>query len=79
MKYGFYRTCLRCDDFLTTNDLKVKHDFLKHYSTGHDTPYEDKPIDIEKFGRLTRYSISHQKLKDAYMSLKILKQWLMTF
>ena len=26
--------CLRCDDFLTTSDFKIKHDILKHYNEG---------------------------------------------
>ena len=31
-----FHKCLRCDDFLTTSDFKIKHDFLKHYNEGYN-------------------------------------------
>ena len=40
--------CLRCDDFLTTSDFKIKHDFLKHFDEGYNDLFEDKPVDTEK-------------------------------
>ena len=43
-----FRKCLRCNDFLTANSYKVKHDFLKHYDQGQGTVSEDKPVDIVK-------------------------------
>ena len=35
--------CLRCDDFLTMNDYKKKHDSLKHYNERGDDLFKDKP------------------------------------
>ena len=51
------RKCLRCNDFLTTNSYKVKHDFLKHYDQGQDTVFEDKPVDIVKTTQILKYEI----------------------
>ena len=50
---SIFRKCLRCDGFLTMNDYKKKHDFLKHYNEGEDDLFEDKPIDIEKTANLS--------------------------
>ena len=58
--------CLRCDDFLTTSDFKVKHDFLKHYNDRQSDLFEDKSIDIETFGKTLKYSISANKFGEYY-------------
>ena len=60
------RKYLRCNDFLTTNSYKIKHDFLKHYDQGQDTLFEDKPVDIVKTSQILKYEISVKKLSDYY-------------
>ena len=55
-----FRKCLRCDDFLTTSDLKIKHDFLKHYNEGYNDLFEDKPdVDVEKTANLLKFEITY--------------------
>ena len=58
--------CVRCDEFLTTENHKVIHNFVKRYDQGKNIPFEDKPIQIEKYLGLTIYSIEFQKHKDYY-------------
>ena len=60
-----FRKCLRCDDFLTTSDFKIKHDFLKHYNEGYNDLFEDKPVDVEKTGNLI-FEITVNKHDDCY-------------
>ena len=60
------RKCLRCDDFITTRDYKIKHDFLKHYDEGQTNLYEDKPIDIIKLPFMTKFEISIIKHGEYY-------------
>ena len=57
---------MRCDDFLTTNEYKVKHDFLKHYDQGQDLVFEDKPLDIVRNSQILKYEISVNKFSDYY-------------
>ena len=33
---SIFRKCLGCDNFLTTSDFKIKHDFLKHQNEGYN-------------------------------------------
>ena len=61
----FYK-CLRCDDFLTTSDFKIKHDFLKHYNEGDKDLFEDKPVDVEKTANLLKFEITVNKHGDYY-------------
>ena len=60
------RKCLRCDDFVTTSDFKVKHNFLKHYNKEQNGLFEDKPVNIETFGKITKYTISVDKFGENY-------------
>ena len=62
---SLFRKCLRCDDFLTTSDFKIKHDFLKHYNEGYNDLFEDKPVDVEKTGNLI-FEITVNKHDDYY-------------
>ena len=39
---------------------------MKHYDEGKDIPFEDKPIEIIRFPRLTTYLIEFKKHKDFY-------------
>ena len=65
-KGSIFRKCLRCGDFLSTENFKVKHDFLKHYADGDSVPFEDKPIEIAKTRKITKYEISVNKHADYY-------------
>ena len=65
-KAPIFRKCLRCDDFVTTNEYKVKHDFLKHYDQGQDLVFEDKSLDIIKKSQILKYEISVNKFSDYY-------------
>ena len=53
--------CLRCDDFLTTSDFKIKHDILKHYNEGWR-----KAVDVEKTANLLKFEITVDKHGDYY-------------
>ena len=53
--------CLRCDDFLTTSDFKIKNDSLKHYDEGNNDLFENKPTDIEKASGLIKFEITVNK------------------
>ena len=48
-KKAVFKKCLRFNNFLTTGDHKVRHDFLKHYDQVQKVPLEDKPLDISSF------------------------------
>ena len=66
-KKGFiFRKCFRCGDFLSTEDFKIKHDFLKHYDDRQNIPFEDKPVEIKKTGAVTSYEISVNKYREYY-------------
>ena len=57
---------VRCSKFLSTEKHKATHDFLEHYDSGTNIPFEEKPLDILKFPGLTIYSIDFQKHHDFY-------------
>ena len=57
--------CVRCNAFLTTDQHNSVHNFFKHHDEGRDIPFEDKPIEILRFPRLTIYS-NFKKHKDFY-------------
>ena len=59
-------SCLRCGDFLSTENFKVKHDFLKHCADGDSVPFEDKLVEIVKTRNRTKYEISVNKHADYY-------------
>ena len=65
-KGSIFRKCLRCGNFLSTENFKVKHDFLKHYDDGQNIPFEDKPLEIIRTGTLTKYEIPVNKHSDYY-------------
>ena len=65
-KSPIFRTCLRCNDFITTSSYKVKHDFLKHYDHGQDVAFEDKPLDIIRSSHIIKYQISVKKFSQDY-------------
>ena len=58
--------CPRCGDFLSTENFKVKHDFLKHYHDGKNTPFDDKPLEIVRTNNITKYEVSVNKHSDYY-------------
>ena len=58
---SIFRKCLRCDDFVTASEFKIKHNFLKHYKKEQNELFEDKPVDVETFGKITKYTISVDK------------------
>ena len=58
--------CFRCGDFLSTEDFKVKHDFLKRYDDSQNIPFEDRPLEIKKTSAITSYKISVNKHRDYY-------------
>ena len=60
--------CLRCDDFITTSDYKVKHNFLKHYVKGRDLVFEDKPVDVIKNTKILEYEFFVKKFNDIMTS-----------
>ena len=53
-KGSIFRKCFRCGDFLSTEDFKIKHDFLKHYDDGQYIPFEEKRVEIKKAGKIIR-------------------------
>ena len=57
-KGSIFHKCFRRGDFLSTEDFKVKHDFIKHYDDGQNIPFEDKPVQIKQTGAITSYEIS---------------------
>ena len=59
-------SCLQCGDFLSTENFKVKHDFLKHCADGDSVPFEDKLVEIVKTRNRTKYEISVNKHADYY-------------
>ena len=63
---SIFRKCLRCDDFLTASNFKIKHDFLKHYDERNKDLFEDKPIDIEKAANLLKFAITVNKHGEYY-------------
>ena len=65
-KVSIFRKCLRYGDFLSTENFKVKHDFLKYYADGDGEPFEDKPIEIVKTRNITKYEISVNKHANYY-------------
>ena len=56
----------KCGDFLSTENFKVKNDFLKHYDDGQNIPFEDKPLEIIRTNTITKYEISVNKYRDYY-------------
>ena len=65
-KVPFFVKCFRCGDFLSTEDFKFKHDFLKHYDDGQNVPFQDRPVEIKKTSAITSYEISVNKYRDYY-------------
>ena len=65
MNFSVFRKCLRCDNFLTTSDFKINHDFLKH-NKGYNNLFEDKPVDVEKIANLLKFEITVNKNGDYY-------------
>ena len=63
---SIFRKFPRCDDFLSTENCKVRHNFLKHYVDGQSISFEDKPLEIVKTGFITKYKISVNKHGDCY-------------
>ena len=58
--------CLKCDDFFTTSDFKIKHDFLNHYNGGYNDLFEDKPVHVEKNANLLKFEITVNEHGDYY-------------
>ena len=54
------------DDFLTSDDYKKNHDFLKHYDEGHNDLFKDKSFDIEKTTNLLKFEITVNKHGEYY-------------
>ena len=65
-KGSIFRKCLQYGDFLSTESLRVKHGFLKHYDDGQTVPFEDKPIEIIRTSNMMSYEISVNKYRDYY-------------
>ena len=65
-KGPIFHKCFRCGDFLSTEDFKVKHDFLKHYDDSQNIPFEDRSLEIKKTSAITSYEISVNKYRDYY-------------
>ena len=65
-KGSIFRKCLRYGAFLSAENFKVKHDFLKHYADGDSVLFEDKPIEIVKTRNITKYEVSVNKHTDYY-------------
>ena len=57
---------MRCNEFLTTEEHKAVHDFMKHYVYGKSIPFEERPLDILRYPALTVYSIEFQKHSNFY-------------
>ena len=72
------------DDFLTSDDYKKKHDFLKHHDEGHNDLFKEKPFDIEKTN-LLKFEIRVNKHGEYYdftnsedvVGLRLIKSWFM--
>ena len=61
----FYK-CLKCDDFLTTSDFKIKLDILTHYNEGYNVLFEDKPVNVGKTANLLKIEITVNKHGNYY-------------
>ena len=61
-----FEKCLRCSEFLPTSKYKAKHEFLKHYDSGKEDLFEDKPTDISETSCFIKYSISVKKYSSSY-------------
>ena len=57
---------MRCDEFLMTEHHKAVQNFLKYYDEGKSIPFEDKPVEIQKYLGLNICSIEFQKHKNYY-------------
>ena len=73
-KGSIFRNCLRCGDFLSTENFKVKHDFLKHYHDGENIPFEDKPLEIVRTNNITKYEVSVNKHSEYYYNFEDAEQ-----
>ena len=72
------RRCIRCEEFIPSTKFKGAHDFLKHYSEGKNA-IEDKPINITKIGKITKYKINYQEHSssyDFYDSVNVVEEFL---
>ena len=67
----------KIDDFLTTSDFKIKHDFLNHNEDYNDL-FEHKSVDVEKTAKLLKLETTVNKHGD-YYDLRTLRRLLMTF
>ena len=64
--YSIFRKCLWCDNFLTTRDFKIKHDFLKHCNEVYSDLFEGKSVDVEETANLLKFEITVNKHGDCY-------------
>ena len=55
----------KIDDFLTTSDFKIKHDFLNHNEDYNDL-FEHKSVDVEKTAKLLKLETTVNKHGDYY-------------
>ena len=65
-KGSIFHKCLRCGDFLSIENFKLKHDFPKHYHHGENIPFEDKPLEIMRTNNITKYEVSVNTHSDYY-------------
>ena len=68
----------KCDEFWTTSDFKIKHDFLNHCDGGNNDVFEDKLVVIEKASSLLKHEITVNKHREITTS-KILRNLLINF
>ena len=62
-----FEKCLCCSEFLPMSNYKAKHEFLKHYDSGKEKLFEDKPLDISENSRFfIKYSLSVKKYSNSY-------------
>ena len=62
----FWKNCVRCNKFLTTQKKKAVHDILEHYGQGKNVPFEERPLYILRYSGLTIYSIEFKKYNNFY-------------
>ena len=63
---AFLKNCIRCNQFLVTQNKKAVHDFLEYYNEGKSIPFEEKPLDIVRYPALTICQIEFKKYNNFY-------------
>ena len=76
------KNCVRRNKFLTTQNEKAVHNFLKHYDEWKNVPFEERLLEILRYSGLTIYSVEFKKYNNFfnfYHSKKCIDEFLRNF